>query len=721
MRVERLEKREMLDASDIIISEILAVNEDSLQDEDGDTSDWIELHNSGDETTNLGGLFLQNGGTRWTIPNIDIEASDSIIIFASGKDRTSGELHTNFSLSADGERLSLFAADATTVIHEYNPYPFQTADISYGVEMLSGDSQVLLGEVSPASYIVPQNDSLGLSWTEPTFDDSAWDTGNTGIGYERSGSNYAPLLNSEVPNGTIGFSSRVEFDTLDVGAINQLVLEMRYDDGFIAYLNGQRVAAGNGPTDPRYDSPSTGENSDGDAVIFEPFDITAFKNLLQPTGNILAVHSLNRNDTSSDLLMMPRILFSAASSTNINEVGFFSRPTPLGTNGEPVAGISAPVTIDLPHGFYETPQQASITTSDAASTIRYTTDGSVPTATNGSVYTGPLTIDRTTVLRAAAFQDDFQPSDVSTASYFFVADVVQQTRTSTLDQGFPTSWNGNSPDYGLDPDVIGPNDDFDGRYAESIQDDLMAIPTLSISLDIENMFGTDGIYSNPSNSNLETAASLELINPDGSDGFQINAGLKIQGGAFRSFGLTDKKSFRFKFQSEYGPTKLEYPLFGEGAVDSFDTITLRMEANDGWQWSNGDNTNRLYSRDEFGRRTQLAMGQPASHGTFSHVYINGVYWGTYNIVERPDEAFASDYIGGDKDDWDIQNSGSAINGDLGSWQTLNQLARDVDNAPNGSDEQIAAWMKMQGLNPDGTNNPEYEAVSYTHLTLPTKA
>jgi len=137
--------------------------------------------------------------------------------------------------------------------------------------------------------------------------------------------------------------------------------------------------------------------------------------------------------------------------------------------------------------------------------------------------------------------------------------------------------------------------------------------------------------------------------------------LKIQGGAFRNFSLSKKKSLRLKFTAEHGPTKLAFPLFGDDAADLFDTITLRMEANDGWQWG-GANGQPQYARDQFGRDSMLALGQPASHGTLMHVYINGVYWGVYNPVERPDASFAASYFGGDKDEWDVQNSGNWIDG-----------------------------------------------------------
>ena len=707
-KVETLEPRQMLAASDILISEFMAANSDSLRDEDGDTSDWIELYNNSDESVSLNGLILADDTDQWSLPAKTLEPFEFLLVFASGKNRRprTGELHTNFKLAAEGEPLRLLAQDGS-VIHEYESYPFQVEDKSYGIEMSTGRERTLLRSNSEATYIVPTNNSLEQSWTEIGFDDSSWEEGRTGIGYERSGSNYAPLLNSRVPSGTRGFYARIEFDA-DVSNLNALTLKMRYDDGFIAYLNGTRVADGNGVTNPRFDSLASGENADGDAERFEDFDISLFSNLLLPTGNVLAVHSLNRATNSSDMLMMPEIRYSLPGEVNADNVGFFNAPSPNGLNDDPIPGFTAPVTIDLPHGFYETSQRVTISSPDSDSVIRYTVNGAPPTSTTGVVYSGPITVDGTTVLRAAAFKDDFVPSSVATATYLFANDVASQTRSETLDAGFPSSWNGTSPDYGVDPDVVGPNDDFDGRYADAFESSLKAIPTLSIAIANDAIFGDDGIYANPQNSDLEEAASLEWINPDGTEGFQINAGLKIQGGAFRSFGLTKKKSFRFKFQKQYGAAKLDYPVFGDSAVTSFDTLTLRMEANDGWQWGSNDPENRLYARDEWGRRTQLAMGQPASHGTHTHVYINGFYWGTYNLVERPDEAFASDYMGGDKEDWDVQNSGRAINGDLDSWQEMLSLARAVGDASDGSSSQLAAWQKLQGLNPDGSNNPNFE-------------
>ena len=215
--------------------------------------------------------------------------------------------------------------------------------------------------------------------------------------------------------------------------------------------------------------------------------------------------------------------------------------------------------------------------------------------------------------------------------------------------------------------------------------------------------------------------SAELIHPDGTKGFQENCGLRIQGGAFRGFGLTKKKSLRLLFKKQYGKGKLSYDFFGGGAVTKFNTITLRMESNDGWQWSGADGQPQ-YARDQFGRETQLALGQPASRGNHMHVYINGVYWGMYNPVERPDSEFAASYFDIPEEEWDGINSGSTTNASddpdrnaraQTAWNTLVSRAQAVADAGSRS-ARHAAYMDAQGKNADGSNNPSRQ--SYVDVT-----
>ncbi len=395
---------------------------------------------------------------------------------------------------------------------------------------------------------------------------------------------------------------------------------------------------------------------------------------------------------------------------------YFATPTPGAPNNPETLELAGDTTFSVDRGFYDEPIFIEIATRTPGATIHYTTDGSAPSETHGDVYTNPLLIEQTTTLRAVAFKPGMRSSNVDTQSYFFLNDIITQSEQTTLAAGFPPFWGRILPDYGMDTKVIGPNDLFEGRYAATIKDDLTSLPTLSIVTDVDNLFGGDGIYTNPTNSNLEVPTSIELVTADGSEEFQINAGIKIQGGAFRSWDLTKKKSFRLKFKSEYGPAKLNYPFFGPDATDEFDTITLRMEANDGWQW-NGAGRQPQYARDEFGRRVQLAMGHPAPAGRFVHVYLNGVYWGMYNAVERPDQSFAESYLGSDKEDWDGINSGQAINaGDdperrsrtLDAWRELVRLSDEVKEGETEAD-RTAALMRIQGLNPDGSDNPDLPA------------
>lgn len=365
------------------------------------------------------------------------------------------------------------------------------------------------------------------------------------------------------------------------------------------------------------------------------------------------------------------------------------------------ADVAAP-TFSVARGFYTTAQILSISTSTAGASIRYTTDGSTPSDTVGILYTGPISIKRTTPVRAIAYKTNLTSSSIVTHTYIFVEDVIFQTDAITKkDYGFPANWKGVTVDYGMDYRVR-------NRHNATIRNDLKTVPSLSIVMKTDDLFGTNGIYSNPGYSGVswERATSLELIDPahpDGSNNFQINCGIRIHGGAFRSFGLTKKKSFRVLFKNIYGPTKLSYPMFGPSAAQEFDTLVFRMESNDGYQW--GNRTNVQYARDEFGRRTQLAIGSPSSHGRFLHLYLNGVYWGLYNVVERPDASFGENYFGADKDDWDGVNSGVATNnGNLVSWNWLNYLGRLLAAAPNEA-TRTSLYMQARGLKPDGSNDP----------------
>ena len=128
----------------VVINEFMAANSKTLHDEDGDSSDWIELYNSGDAAVNLKGYYLSdqtNLLSKWRFPDVTIAANGYLVVFASGKNRTNNpaRLHTNFQLSSGGEYLAL--SDPTpAVISEFAPaFPPQQTDVSYGRDRLNPD------------------------------------------------------------------------------------------------------------------------------------------------------------------------------------------------------------------------------------------------------------------------------------------------------------------------------------------------------------------------------------------------------------------------------------------------------------------------------------------------------------------------------------------------------------------------------------------------------
>jgi hypothetical protein len=136
-----------------------------------------------------------------------------------------------------------------------------------------------------------------------------------------------------------------------------------------------------------------------------------------------------------------------------------------------------------------------------------------------------------------------------------------------------------------------------------------------------------------------------------------------------------KHSFRLFFKADYGPTKLRYPLFPDSHVDEFDTVVLRAGVDRSFAGhpDTGDHRQTTYTRDEWLRRSQIATSGLGSHGRFVHLYLNGLYWGLYNLVERPDASFASSYLGKDKEDWYTANQGGSVSGMIDRFQVLLNL------------------------------------------------
>jgi len=162
-------------------------------------------------------------------------------------------------------------------------------------------------------------------------------------------------------------------------------------------------------------------------------------------------------------------------------------------------------------------------------------------------------------------------------------------------------------------------------------------------------------------------------------------GAKVVGYTSLSY---EKKNIRLYFRSEFGPSRLEYPVFrgyetGLPASDSFDALTLRNSHDSVFYLG----ARGQYLRNLFMDESQLEMGHMVPHGRHAHVYINGHYRGMYHVRERFNDAFMADYMGGEEDDYETINAGSVEDGSGVAWAAAKATAGDWDEVQHWVDVQ----------------------------------
>ena len=381
---------------------------------------------------------------------------------------------------------------------------------------------------------------------------------------------------------------------------------------------------------------------------------------------------------------------------------YFTTPTPLGPNQGGTYGQVASVQFNQTRGFYDQPFELALSTETDGADIIVTLDGSSPSAANGIHYTAPLPIATTTTVRAAALRPGYLDAQVQTHTFIFTEDVKRQSpNNAPPGPDWPANRiNGQVLDYAMDPDVVN-----HPQYRDLMDDALLAIPSISLVTDLDHLFDpAKGIYVNPGREgrDWERPVSMELIQPDHSEGLQINAGMRIRGGFSRTT-ANPKHSFRVFFRGEYGESRLRYPLFGDEGTDEFDNIDLRTAQNYAWSLSssNPGQKNTLV-REVFCRDIQREMEQPYTRSRYYHLYLNGQYWGLYQTQERSEASYAEDYFGGQAADYDVVKADgyrtSYTDGTLDAWNGLWHLCQ------SGFDTD-ETYYAVQGKGPDGMDDP----------------
>ncbi|MBN2163791.1 MAG: lamin tail domain-containing protein [Pontiellaceae bacterium] len=665
--------------SGLYISEIMADNDGSLLDRYGDESDWIELYNASSNSIDLAGWYLTDNPTnltQWAFPSTNLPSRSFLVVFASDRNETVAgeELHTNFKLSASGEYIALVQPDGTTIENAF-PFPEQLEDVSWGYAFSGGGSTttaVLVDSGAACSAYVPTTSTDAAGWKDAAFDDSSWPAGRTGVGYERS-SGYDSLIGLDIESSAYGRNAsvyiRVPF-TYSGDPVTTMRLHMKYDDGFVAYLNGTLLTQANAPSSLAWNSNATSSHSDSDAVVFQTFDVSDAAGALRDGANVLAIQGMNVSTTSSDMLCAPLLdstTVSFGSSAILPEgTGMLAAPTPGAPNKAiTYIGYCETPQIGTEHGFFNAPFQVSITNITDGAVVRYTTDGSTPTESNSTLYTGPITISGTTLLRASAFKSGHQPSTPVTRTYLFVNDVLKQDGSGLQSYGY---WGHAGPDWAVNPGLTNSVITDSSGETFMLADALLDLPTVSLVTDWDNWWSDDdgpilpdgvtpwqGIYADPIGENgVRRPVSMEFFTADGSESFTENGQVSVVGGGIGGTSAdrwkTDKLSMRVAFTD-----KLNYPVYGEDAAQKYNGLVL--DAHLGFSWahsqSSGQRAHPKYLTDAIASDMQNRMsGKGAPHGRFVHLYLNGLYWGLYDMHERPDEHFAAEYFGGQNEDYD---------------------------------------------------------------------
>ena len=586
----------------LVINEASNRNYLQVKDEDGDYNDWIELYNTGSSSIALDNWSLsdnRDNPEKWSLAGNSLSAHGFLLVHASGKDRN----------------------------------PMNNTSLNWSGIILSGDE---------FKYIIP-GETVPNNWIEANFDDTSWDTGISGFGYGDGDDA------TVVPEQTTVLLLRKFFTIADTSNITAASLFIDYDDGFVAYLNGIEIARSNVNGTPNWNTlaNSNHEALKNDDAVPEEFEID-FSNVTFNEGeNVLAIAAVNVERSSSDLTMIPYLLLGTENASSqyrplpewyggqsgignlhanfklkskgekiflsengtiidsldvdglwrdmsvgrvtdgSNEYGLFIEATPGKTNNSSQAyteGYTEQPKLDLVSGFYSSAIEVNATVFDEAAEIHYSFDGKEPTI-NSPKYNGPIKISSTRCIRFRAFKTGYLPSKITTATYF-------------------------------------------------IDEEDATLPVLSVIADPNNIFGSDGIFTNWRES-FDIPAYMEYFNKDNDLEISQNAGMQMDGGAGGSRSK-DQHSFRIEpGNGALGDGDLKYKLLHRRPYrENYPSFYVR----------NGSNQHLILPYKD-GLEVK-AMGQNTYNYYSAYepimVYINGDFFGVYELREKINDDFLVD-------------------------------------------------------------------------------
>lgn len=346
--------------------------------------------------------------------------------------------------------------------------------------------------------------------------------------------------------------------------------------------------------------------------------------LFSPSGTLLDGRSYPPQETDISFGRKPE---------DLSQWGYFFYPTPGLSNDTPfytdTQRTVAP-SFSLPGGLYSSPQTVSLSSPSADAEIHYTLDGSVPRLSS-PLYSAPLTLDTTSIVRAGCFEEGFMPGPVVTQTYF-----IGETQHLPVISIVTENKN-------LFGDTIG----------------IYCVGTNGIE-------GYGGIVANYWHRDWERPANIELYETDGSQVINQVGGIAINGQR-RNMA---QKSLRIFARKKYGTPSFHYPVFENLDIDDFHSLVLR----------NGgipDFANSLIRDNLVQELATDRMDIDAQASRMSVVYLNGKYWGIYSIKEKQNESYLAAHHKIDPANIDLlenQNAG-VIEGNNASYLEMMEILR----------------------------------------------
>ena len=621
--------------TDIKISELMPSNKDYLSDEDGDSSDWIELVNLGNLPVSLSGCWLSNDEGMpylWQFPDTTLPEGERILVFCSGKNKSDRELHSNFTLSKSGGAVLLSAPSGTLL--DRADYPATEKDSS--VVFLS-EHEERTGEGTVTWLATP-----GFPNSDQGYEDYILDSDSPGALVIAEAVSYNDSF-AEKPGR---FYDWVELkNTSDEPILlSKYFLTDRSDEPQKVRLPEVLLPAGE--TYIVFCSGDTGLTSS--QYFHAGFAIGAVERL----------YLFDSDGVLSDRLYLHDLPLYGSIGRMEDCAGFwyFENPSPGKPNLNGCRSICEKPEVSLSPGIYNQIDELKISLSGEGN-IYYTLDGSVPDPSDAE-YTGPLTISKTTVLRAVSVEEGKLTSRPATFSYIL-------------------------------------NEDD-------------ALPVTSLVCEPGDMFGSSGVYVAARGLNAKCDAAIEFFDTNG-DGFSADCSAELHGAHSRT--TFKKKSFELKFASRYGGD-VEYDVFQDGIRTRFSTLLLR----------GGSSANLDIVRDCFASKlmVETCPWLYPQDLRYTAVYINGEYYGIYALREAYSEQYFSDHTGMPEDG--ITMARGPVGGgelldllnDITSHSMASQSAYE-DAASKLDMNSLAGWMAIQSYfdNRDINGNIRYVKLSGT--------